>query len=71
VTPDFSDLHEQFSVADLQILAQATADDMLAPAGTIGARVPEQLRAKFMAAVINRIPAVPMPPDASLETDPQ
>lgn len=44
---------------------------MLAPAGTIGARVPEQLRAKFMAAVINRIPAVPMPPDASLETDPQ
>ena len=68
---NFSDLHEQFSSAERQILAQATADDMLAPAGTIGARVPEWLRAKFMAAVINRIPAVPMPSDANLETDPQ
>jgi hypothetical protein len=67
----FDDLYRHFSPAECAVLAKATADDMLAPSDGLHARVPVELRAKFMALVIQAIPAVPLPDGSNIETDPR
>jgi hypothetical protein len=67
----FDDLWKHFSPREREILVSATADEMLAPPDDLYARVPVELRAKFMAQVIRRIPAIPLPEGLNIETDPR
>jgi len=63
-------LWKQFTTEERALLATATVDDVMAPAEALGARLPATLRAKFMAEVIRRMPAVPLD-DYNLRTDPE
>ena len=75
----FDDLWKHFTPREREILLTATPDDMLAPSddlyakipAALRAKIPAALRAKFMAQVIKRIPAIPLPTDSNLETDPR
>jgi hypothetical protein len=67
----FDDLWKHFTPREREILLTATPDDMLAPSDDLYAKIPAALRAKFMAQVIKRIPAIPLPTDSNLETDPR
>lgn len=67
----YFDISSLFSTAEISLLSRATVDDMLAPAGTMGALIPENLRARFMAEVLNKMKALPLPDDANIKTDPQ
>jgi hypothetical protein len=60
-------LWEAFSEQELAILCRATADDMVQPDFDLSARVPVALRAKFMALVVGRMAAIPLP---NLDSDP-
>jgi len=58
----WDDLWRSFTEKERAVLCQATADDVMQPAGTLNsAVVPEPLRAKFMAAVIRRMSSIPLP----------
>jgi hypothetical protein len=59
-----------FTAAERRVLLRATADDMLEPAGSLHASVPEPLRARFMAAVVRGMQHVPLPDSCFVSTDP-
>lgn len=67
----YIDISSLFSTAEISLLSRATVDDILAPAGTIGALIPENLRARFMAEVLKKMKSIPLPDDANIKTDPQ
>jgi hypothetical protein len=52
MTGPFANIWRFFTRAEREILLAATPDDMLAPSDALGARVPEKLRARFLAIVI-------------------
>jgi hypothetical protein len=66
----FEDLYREFTKSELELLARASADDVMAPPDSLQAFLPTPLRARFMALVVARIGPLPMD-DANIHTDPQ
>ena len=66
----FDDLYRHFNQGEREILIGATPDDMLCPSDDLYAKVPLELRRKFIAQVIRRIPAISLPSESNIETDP-
>ena len=64
-------LEAQFTAEERAVLAAATVEDVMVPAGTLSTSVPEALRAKFMAAVISRMDKNPSLDGLNIYTDPE
>ena len=64
-------LETQFTAEERAVLAAATVEDVMAPAGTLSTSVPEALRSKFMAAVISGMDKNPSLDGLNIYTDPE